>query len=121
MFITRKRTISLEAVPLVTSVSAFNRDIASSPNGVAALPSPKRLAVIFIDIAATAGESFLSFGNKNRMIGEMARAMSFVSPACSAMFIMPLQKQITPISFKHSVMADAPPVTITSDNAPIFP
>ena len=121
VFMTMKRTISFEAVPSAAPVSVFKRLIASSPNGVAALPSPKRLAVMFIDMAETAGESFLSFGNKKRMSGEIARAMSLVSPACSAMFIIPLQKQMTPISFRHSVMADAPPETITSDSAPMLP
>ncbi len=102
---TTKRTISLDAVLSAASVSSLRRDIASSPNGVAALPSPKRFAVMFIDIAFIAGESFLSLGNKSRSTGESARLMILVSPDFSATFIIPLQKVMIPISFKHSSTA----------------
>lgn len=104
-FRTTKRTISSDAVPSAAFDSSFRRDIASSPNGVAALPSPKRFAVMFIDIAFIAGESFLSLGKRNRSTGESARLIILVSPDFSAMFIIPLQKVIIPISFKHSSTA----------------
>ena len=104
-FITTKRTISFEAVKSFMLVSSLRRDIASSPKGVAALPSPNIIAVIFIDMAFLAGEFFSNFGNNNRKMGDSIRLMIFVSPDFSAIFIIPLQKAITPISFKHSVIA----------------
>lgn len=104
-FMTTKRTISFDAVPEGIFDSSLSRDIASRPNGVAALPSPKRFAVMFIDIAFIADEFLSSLGNSSRSRGDSARLISFVSPDFSAMFIIPLQKVITPISFKHSVMA----------------
>lgn len=104
-FITTKRTISLDAVKSFVFVSSLRRDIASSPKGVAALPSPNIFAVIFIDIAFLAGEFFFNLGNNNRKIGERIRLIIFVSPDFSAIFITPLQKAITPISFRHRVIA----------------
>lgn len=71
-FITTNRTISFEAVPSGGFVSSLSLETASSPKGVAALPNPKRFAVIFIDIAFIAGEPFLSFGKRSLKRGERA-------------------------------------------------
>ena len=49
--ITTKRTISFVAFSGVVLISC-SLFIASSPNGVAALPNPKKFAVMFIDIAS---------------------------------------------------------------------
>lgn len=120
-FITTKRTISLEAVKSFMLDSSFSRDIASRPKGVAALPRPNMFAVIFIDIAFIAGEFFFNLGNNNRKIGDSARLIIFVRPDFSATFIIPLQKAITPISFKHSVIAGCPPLIIDAESAFILP
>ena len=101
VLMTMNRTISFEAVPSGAFVSSLSLETASSPNGVAALPSPKRFAVIFIDIAFIAGEPFFSFGKRSRRSGERARLISLVRPDFSAMFIIPLQKVIIPISLRH--------------------
>ena len=57
VFITAKVHISSEAVCLYL-LSLLNSSMALSPRGVAALPIPRRFAVIFIDIADIAGEFF---------------------------------------------------------------
>ena len=70
--------------------------MAITPNGVAALPSPKKLAIIFIHIAFAAVLFTEYSGNKNLSTGEKNFERNEVKPLFSAIFINPLQRDIIP-------------------------
>ena len=79
--------------------------IALSPRGVAALPIPKKFAVIFIATAPQTSLSFFASGIRKPIRGLNTMAMIFTSPLFSAIFIIPVQKQIFPIKLRTNVVA----------------
>lgn len=105
--------------------------IASKPNGVAALPIPKRFADIFILIRRIASV-FLYFLPKRRLVrGERRRENRLVIPQPSAISIMPDQKHImgrsvitrSKLFFKpvlSTVTATSPPSAAAIANMPII-
>ena len=100
----RNSTIALEAVPL-TGFSLFSSSMALMPKGVAALPSPSRLADMFMIIAPIAGCSAGTSGNRRVIMGFISRAIIRNSPAFSTMRIRPRKSAITPISPHSSANA----------------
>lgn len=82
----------------------LNFFIASNPNGVAALPSPNKLADTFIETASIDSsdgflKSFLKMGLKIFAINDV------IFESC-AIFIIPLQKQIAPHMEKNKLIAE---------------
>ncbi len=71
--------------------------MAARPRGVAALPSPKRLAAMFMEMAFMAGLSSESSRKRKRVIGRNIRLMASVRPLRSATRITPLQRQMVPV------------------------
>lgn len=68
--------------------------IASSPNGVAALPIPKRFADMFMLIRCMALVFLYSLPKRRLVTGERMRDIILVTPEASATSIMPDQKHI---------------------------
>ena len=82
----------------------LNFFIASNPNGVAALPSPNKLADTFIETASIdSSDGFLKIVLK---MGLKIFAINDVILASCAIFIMPLQKQIDPHMEKNKLIAE---------------
>ena len=65
--------------------------------GVAAFPSPKALAAIFMIIADIAGCSAGTSGKRRIIKGRIALAIIFIRPPASATFMIPSQIAIGPI------------------------
>ena len=74
---------------------------------MAVLPSPRRFALMFIEIASNAALFLSSLGNSGRSSGAKSRAASAFSPLRSAIFISPDQRQIIPARVSRSCMASA--------------
>lgn len=108
--ITTNITMELSAVCVgFIFASSF---MAAIPKGVAALPKPSRLAVIFMQIALIAGLPFLQDGNKRRVSGSIILARMAVSPPASAIFISPVHAHIIPsIAITSSTAPAAPLIT----------
>jgi hypothetical protein len=81
-------------------LSRSSSSIALMPNGVAALPSPRRFAETFITMAPMAGWSGGMEGNSLRSTGRATRASIRTSPASSATRISPSQRVKTPTSVR---------------------
>ena len=104
---TTKMTISLLAVS-EQLFSLLSSPIAFSPNGVAALPSPKRFALMFIVMLLKASLFLSSLGNKGRSRGAKSFEMRAVNPLSSAIFIMPDHKHKIPAIVNSSSIDDEP-------------
>ena len=105
---TRKVHIS----SLATSVSfprsssrCASSDIARSPAGVAAQPSPRIFATKLADIEVRAGCSFGILGKRKPMTGFSSLVIPFMIPASTATSISPDQNATIPNMVKHSVTA----------------
>ena len=78
---------------------------AAIPDGVAALPRPRRLAVRFIVTAfITAGQWTASL-KSSFVTGESIRAMAAVMPDLSHIFMSPPHRHIEPLRYKTSSTA----------------
>ncbi len=102
-------------------LSSSRRRIASSPNGVAALPRPSTFAATFITMAPMAGCSGGTSGKSRRRIGRAARESSATRPASSARRISPSQSASTPTSPMERVTADWAELVMAAVRAPILP
>ena len=101
--------------------SLFSSCMALMPRGVAALPSPSRLAEMFIEMAPMAGPAGSRPGKASRVRGERARLMMWVSPAFSATFISPHHRHMVPVRV-ITISTAAPQSFIkAADTASILP
>ncbi len=103
VFKTQNKTMLWEA-KFLSLFDFLNFFIAFNPNGVAALPSPNKLAETFIETASIDSsdgflKSFLKMGLKIFAINDV------ILESC-AIFIMPLQKQIDPHMEKNKLIAE---------------
>src|SRR5690625_4845320 len=71
--------------------------IALSPNGVAALARPRKFEVKLIEMDVKARCPFGIFGKRRRKNGLINRAIPFISPASSAIRLMPNHRAIIAI------------------------
>lgn len=91
------------------------------PEGVAALPNPKRFAVRFIVTAfMTSGQCAASL-NSSLVTGDSIRAMTAVMPAFSHIFISPPQRHIEPLRYMTSSTALLQPSREATDTAVMSP
>ena len=118
----RTVNITIEGVAVSPAFSSSARAfIASIPKGVAALPSPSRFAVMFMQMAWNA-LPFLSISRKSPpSIKEKPFASTSVSPDLSAMRISPPQKHIPPQRYMHSSTAFTGSVSTASVSCPDVP
>ena len=113
-------TISLLAVSLLL-LRVLSSSIAFNPNGVAALPSPKILALMFIVMFLNAGLFLSSFGKSGRKSGEKIRAINRVNPLSSAIFIIPDQRHKIPDIVSIRSIEDVPLSSNAFDRLLVFP
>ena len=92
---TRNITMALLAVSFCGLISCSSR-MAFRPSGVAALSSPSMLALKFITMLPPAGWPRGMSGNRRLNSGAMARANSWIIPACSPIFMMPSHRLMMP-------------------------
>ena len=97
VLITRNIIMGLLAVSFL-GFSSCNSFMAFSPMGVAALSSPSILADIFIKIEPMTGCPFGISGNKRQKTGLSQRERALISPLFSPIFIIPSQRDKTPVS-----------------------
>lgn len=107
--------ISLVATPLCGLIlsRAF---IALIPDGVAAHPSPRRLATIFVLMYSFASLS-LNLGNRSFKKGAMSLSSFFTRPKETATFIIPDHTPTTPNIRIQSCTASLEESRIVSDTA----
>ena len=111
MFIARNIHIAFEAVDL--SLLCFcNSSIAFMPIGVAAFVSPRALAETLIAISPMAGESSGISLKSFFVTGFISFAINSTSPLFSAIFIIPSQNAIIPISEKATFTDNSAPSSI---------
>ena len=120
VFSTTKVTMALLAVSFCR-FSFCSSCMAASPSGVAALPSPSRLAERFIQMACRAGPPAGSSGNSRRVSGRNRRATASVSRHCWAIFIRPHHRHSIPVREMTSVTASPQPESAAAESASIFP
>ena len=120
VFITINIAIEFVKVSFL-GLSFCNVFITFNPVGVAAFPSPKRFAIIFIDISFLTLSFFLISGNKNLIIG----CNKFVSLAIIlvlvAISIIPFHKHIVPNKFIDNCTALSVDSNIELFTFAIFP
>ena len=93
------RNISIASVAVSFFVlSSCMCCIAFNPRGVAALSSPSIFADTFINIAPIAGCPFGMPGNKRENSGLTSRPKKGIIPPRSPIFIMPIQRDSTPVN-----------------------
>ena len=97
------------------------RRTACMPRGVAALPSPSRLADTFPDRAARVSGSLQARGSRRPSRGRNRRLRPSISPQAFIMDMTPLHRHITPAIFKHSCTAAAAPSMAAFPTAPMVP
>ena len=97
---TRNMIIALLAVSFL-GLSACKPSMALSPSGVAALSSPSILAAMFIKMLPTTGCPSGMSGKSRRNTGESHRASTWTTPPFSPIFMMPIQRESTPVSPKE--------------------
>ena len=73
--------------------------IACKPSGVAALPIPRRFAIIFIVISLYSLSSLFIFGNKNFISGLIILLSLLINEDFCTIFINPFHKHIVPNNF----------------------
>ena len=114
--------IIIEGVAVSPAFSSSARAfIASMPKGVAAFPSPRRFAVMFIHIALKA-RPCLSMPLKSPPMRTANTAASFsVSPDFSATRISPPQKHIPPQRYIHSSTAFTGSLSTASVSSRVLP
>ena len=95
--------------------------MAAIPKGVAALPSPNMFAVILALTAFIAGLSGLYSGIIFDSNGDIAFEIFSVIPLLSAIFIMPVQRHITPAIDIISLTALSAPSRMLLDKFSILP
>ena len=95
VLIARNSTMASVAVPF-SPLRRSSSVIALIPNGVAALPSPRKLLDRFRRMAWSAGWSLGTEGNRRRSTGQRARDSIRSSPPSSATFISPRNSAMTP-------------------------
>ena len=95
VLIAKNKHMELVATPWVL-FSLFISIMALRPNGVAALPKPSILEVIFMIIMLIAGCSAGTSGNSRTITGLRKLAMSRKRPPWCRIRIIPSQKAITP-------------------------
>lgn len=111
MLIAKSMHIAFDAEDL--SLLCFcNSSIAFIPIGVAAFASPKALAVKVIAISPIAGESSGISLNSLLVTGLINLAINLIIPLLSAIFIIPSQNAIIPISEKATFTDNSAPVRI---------
>ena len=91
------------------------------PRGVAALPSPRRLADTLADTAARVSGSRLASGSSRRSRGRNSRASPADNPQAFIISMTPLQRQRTPAMARLSSMADRAPSSAAFATASRFP
>ena len=115
---TVKVIISSVAVSLFPSESDFMAAVAS---GVAALPTPRILAVIAAEISGIPRPLFHASGKSGFRTGDITADNLSRNPSFSAHRITPLHRHIMPISDMVRVTAREHPDTAASESAVIFP
>lgn len=95
--------------------------IVSIPEGIAALPSPRRLDTRFSEAVCIARLSRPISGSSLPSSGRTARQSSFVSPAFSATRIIPLQNIIAAATVNHSSAASVAEPAAAAESSPLFP
>ena len=107
------------SVARVASDGSRSRPAARMPMGVAALPSPRRLAVTFALRCPASSGSRRLWGKRNPRIGERTRASTAVIPTRSISFPRPAQRASGPAVATHSSTAwTAPLVRAAAVSAP---
>ena len=100
-------TTSMHKLSLATpGVRRLIRRAASSPRGVAALPSPSRLAETLAAMVSMVPRSPAKSGNSRRRMGRSRRASFSASPARCMTSITPIHRQRTPAMEIPSSMAE---------------
>ena len=87
------------------------------PNGVAALPKPSRLEETFMHTASSAPGELRIDGIIFERRGRRIFAIFDVSPAFSAIFIIPQKKHIAPPVFNKKLTASLPPLRTADETA----
>ena len=116
MLIMRKVHISLLAMPrlrtgpgrraFLRSSSSFpSSSMAFSPAGVAAQPSPRKLAIKLVTMYSSEECPEGRFGKRKRMSGLSFREAWAMIPPFSAIFISPIHIERTPIIVMHKETA----------------
>ena len=115
-------TTSMHKLSLATpGVRRLIRRAASSPRGVAALPSPSRLAETLAAMVSMVPRSPAKSGNSRRRMGRSRRASFSASPARCMTSITPIHRQRTPAMEIPSSMADAAPSSAADASSPWLP
>ena len=115
---TTSRHSSCDAVP---PQPCAMRRVARMPSGVAALPSPSRLAERLAEMAASVSGSRLALGNSRRSSGRNSRASAAESPHCSMTSITPVQRHMMPAIDTHSSTAAVAPSSAAPPSSPTLP
>lgn len=110
VLITMNVAIESVATPFFCECFAISF-IAHSPNGVAAFPSPKKFAAIFIQTARIPASFGERSGKRRFVTGESRAARAFVMPHASAIFISPFHRHMLPSRVIKSVTAFAAPLS----------
>lgn len=119
VFSTTKRIMPLVgASPGFFSAMAL---MAANPRGVAAFPSPRKFAEIFMHIFPFISISFRYSGNSLSMTGEKALAKRFVRPLFSAIFKKPIQAHMLPSRNRESSTASFAPSITAAESPPKRP
>lgn len=92
----------------------LSSDIAFSPRGVAALPSPSKFAAVFRDISSRVLEPFSPLKSNESGLDKTLDIL-FVMPHFSAMRIIPPHNAILPASVIQSCTALLQPVSAACD------
>ncbi len=97
------------------------RRAARIPRGVAALPSPSKLAETLAETAASVSPSRLASGSSRRSRGRKTFARAPDMPQASITSITPDQRQSTPAMARPSSTADPAPSIAAEATASRFP
>ena len=105
---------SLEAVPGLRRAS---RRAASRPRGVAALPSPSRLADTLAEMLSMVSRSLAAWGKSRRSTGASSRDSPSASPDRRMTSITPVHRQSIPAMDRASCTAAEAPSTAAEATA----
>ena len=107
----------LTLFPAFSSSHFASSRIADKPNGVAAQPSPKMLAIILEIMYSVAGCSLGKSGNSTFITGRIPLLIPAIRPESLAICIMPVQSAITPSIVIQSVTASLEELIAASPTA----
>ena len=107
--------------PATPGVRRLIRRAASNPRGVAALPSPRRLAETLAAMVSMVPRSLAKSGNSRRRTGWRSLASFSASPARCITSITPIHRQRTPAMEIPSWMASPAPSRAAAASWPWLP